>query len=206
MKTLFDLRHNRSVACVAMCAGAVVVGGSLIAAAPAPVGKPVNQAVTTVSAALSATAVSAAALPGAVLPVNERVLLRGSTKGSYFWDDSSGRQGDTGLPAIGKPMQKGLFASPSWPLGTEGYIFYNGKSAKFFIGDRGPGVPSDEGVMLDIDGKTFAQLTGNDWNDDTLTVNGEDGHIQVDYIVTKWGDGPGTRGEPLPFSSGAWQG
>ncbi|RJL20553.1 hypothetical protein D5H75_39290, partial [Bailinhaonella thermotolerans] len=67
----------------------------------------------------------------------EKALLTGSTKGSYFWDDASGRAGDTGIPAIGKPMQKGLFSSPSWPLGTEGYITYQGKKADFFIGDRG---------------------------------------------------------------------
>src|SRR5690606_2149417 len=60
----------------------------------------------------------------------ERKLLVGTTKASYFWDDGSGRQGDTGLPASGKPMQKGLFASPSWPLGTEGYVIYKGKKAK----------------------------------------------------------------------------
>jgi hypothetical protein len=157
----------------------------LVAAAPAPA--PVDRTVAT-----------------AYAPQNEQVLYSGSTTGSYFWDDASGREGDTGLPAIGKPMQKGLFASPSWPLGTKGYIFYNGKRAPFFIGDRGPGIPSDNGVMLDIDGKTFAELTNSTWNDDTLTVSGDDGHIPITYVVTKWGDGPGTRGEPQPFSSGAW--
>ncbi|RCG32408.1 hypothetical protein DQ384_06440 [Sphaerisporangium album] len=133
------------------------------------------------------------------------VLLTGSTKASYFWDDASGRMGDTGLPAIGKPMQKGLFASPSWPLGTEGYVLYKGKKAPFFIGDRGPGIPSNSGVMLDIDGKTFAELTGGSFNDSTLTVQGFDaGHIKVDYVVTKWGSGKGKKNHPVPFSSGAW--
>ncbi len=137
--------------------------------------------------------------------VTERVLLKGSTKASYFWDDASGRQGDTGLPAIGKPMQKGLFASPSWPLGTEGYVFYNGKKAPFFIGDRGPGIPSSSGVMLDIDGKTFAELTGGSFSDSSLTVSGFDaGHIKVDYVITKWGSGPGKKNYPVPFSAGAW--
>jgi hypothetical protein len=135
-----------------------------------------------------------------------KALLKGSTTGSYFWDDASGRQGDTGMPAIGKPMQKGLFSSPSWPLGTEGYVFYKGKSAKFFIGDRGPGTPSEKGVMLDIDGKTFAELTGGKFDTDELTVkgNGGDGHIKVDYVVTKWGTGHGKKGTPVPFSAGAW--
>ena len=137
----------------------------------------------------------------------ERKLLVGTTKASYFWDDGSGRQGDTGLPASGKPMQKGLFASPSWPLGTEGYVIYKGKKAKFFIGDRGPGVPSSHGVMLDIDGKTFAELTGGTWNPNTLTVqgNGGLGHINVSYVITKWGDGPGRRGKPVPFATGAYR-
>jgi hypothetical protein len=137
----------------------------------------------------------------------ERRLLVGSTKASYFWDDGSGRQGDTGLPAYGKPMQKGLFASPSWPLGTEGYIIYKGKKAPFFIGDRGPGIPSSNGVMLDIDGKTFAELTGGTWDPSTLTVrgNGGLGHINVSYVITKWGDGPGRPGRPVPFSTGAYR-
>ncbi|MFB9246635.1 hypothetical protein ACFFWE_00220 [Sphaerisporangium melleum] len=135
----------------------------------------------------------------------ERVLLKGSTKASYFWDDASGRQGDTGLPAIGKPMQKGLFASPSWPLGTEGYVVYNGRKAPFFIGDRGPGIPSESGVMLDIDGKTFAELTGGDFDDSSLMVTGFGaGHIKVDYVITKWGDGVGKKNYPVPFSAGAW--
>ena len=137
----------------------------------------------------------------------ERKLLVGTTKASYFWDDGSGRQGDTGLPASGKPMQKGLFASPSWPLGTEGYVIYKGRKAKFFIGDRGPGVPSNHGVMLDIDGKTFAELTGGTWDPNTLTVrgNGGLGHINVTYVITKWGSGPGRPGKPVPFSTGAWR-
>jgi hypothetical protein len=199
MKTLFDLRGNRRLTAAATLVGAAAVTASLVAAVPAPVEQPVKEAAN-VSVAIPARQ------PSLAIPAHEEVLLQGSTTGSYFWDDSSGRQGDTGLPAIGKPMQQGLFASPSWPLGTEGYIFYKGKKAKFFIGDRGPGVPSDSGVMLDIDGKTFAELTGTTWNEDTLTVGGDLGHIPIQYVVTKWGDGPGLRGEPVPFSSGAWRG
>lgn len=200
MKTLFDLPGNRRLTTAATLVGAVAVTASLVAAVPAPVEQPVKEAAN-VTAALPAGQPSLAL----AIPANEEVLLQGSTTGSYFWDDCSGRQGDTGLPAIGKPMQQGLFASPSWPLGTEGYIFYKGKMAKFFIGDRGPGVPSDSGVMLDIDGKTFAELTGTTWNQDTLTISGDQGHIPIQYVVTKWGDGPGLRGEPVPFSSGAWR-
>ncbi|SNS06789.1 hypothetical protein SAMN05216276_1003186 [Streptosporangium subroseum] len=133
-------------------------------------------------------------------------LLKGSTKASYFWDDASGRAGDTGLPASGKPMQKGMIASPSWPLFTEGYVIYKGKKAPFFVGDRGPGTPSSSGIMIDIDAKTFADLTGGTFNSDTLAVegNGGLGHIDVQYVVTKWGTGVGKKNYPMAFSTGAW--
>lgn len=155
------------------------------------------------------TTVSASAddkpLAAVTAQAEKPALLKGSTKASYFWDDASGRMGDTGLPAIGKPMQKGLFASPSWPLGTEGYVIYKDKKAPFFIGDRGPGIPSLSGVMLDIDGKTFAELTGGSFNDSALVVTGfGSGHINVDYVITKWGPGPGKKNQPVPFSNGAW--
>ncbi|GII55657.1 hypothetical protein Pth03_40460 [Planotetraspora thailandica] len=181
-KAVREVRGHRTLASVTAVACAGIIGGSVIGVVP----------------------VSQQAANAAGVPANEQVLLSGTTSGSYFWDDGSGQQGDTGVPAIGKPMQQGLFASPSWPLGTEGYIRYNGKTAKFFIGDRGPGTPSDDGVMLDIDGKTYADLVGATWDSQTLTVGSDQGHIQVDYIVTKWGDGPGKRGTPVPFSSGAW--
>lgn len=138
---------------------------------------------------------------------SETILLKGSTKASYFWDDSSGRAGDTGLPASGKPMQKGMIASPSWPLFTEGYVVYKGKKAKFFVGDRGPGVPSNNGVMIDLDAKSFADLTGGTFNPSTLGVDGVGGmgHIKVDYVVTKWGNGVGKKNHPVAFASGAWK-
>jgi hypothetical protein len=185
---VFSLRSIRRTTLVTL-AGTTVLGVTLMgspAFAEAP--EPKVEKVTATAAA------------------QEKVLHRGATTGSYFWDDSSGREGDTGLPAIGKPMQKGLFASPSWPLGTEGYVFHKGKKAKFFIGDRGPGIPSNKGVMLDIDAKTFADLTGGKFNPDTLTVegNGGEGHIDVTYTITKWGPGMGKKGEPAPFSTGAW--
>ncbi|XVQ90386.1 hypothetical protein ACQP2K_36785 [Microbispora siamensis] len=134
------------------------------------------------------------------------VLYAGKTTASYFWDDGSGVNGDTGAPASGKPMQKGLAASPSWPMGTKGYVVYKGKKADFFVGDRGPGVPSSSGVMLDLDGKTFAELTGGTWNTDSLTVQdaGGLGHIPVKYVITQWGKGLGKTGAPKPFSTGAY--
>ncbi|MEV0234475.1 hypothetical protein [Nonomuraea sp. NPDC050786] len=136
----------------------------------------------------------------------QKAVLKGSTVASYFWDDSSGRAGDTGLPAAGKPMQKGLVASPSWPLMTEGYVIYKGKKMPFFVGDRGPGDPSSSGVMLDLDAKTFAELTGGRFNPDTLGVDGVagEGHIKVEYVVTKWGNGVGKKNYPEAFSTGAW--
>ncbi|WP_230885133.1 hypothetical protein [Planomonospora sp. ID82291] len=157
----------------------------------------------TLTAGLSmATAGTASAQTGE----GEQVMLKGSTTASYYWDDASGRNGDTGLPASGKPMQKGLAASPSWPLLTEGYVLYKGRKAPFFVGDRGPGIPSNRGVMLDLDAKTFAQLTGGTFNADTLGVdgNGGKGHIKVTYVITKWGKGVGTKNHPKPFATGAW--
>ena len=137
---------------------------------------------------------------------DEKILLKGSTTASYFWDDGSGRAGDTGMPASGKPMQKGLAASPSWPLLTEGYVIYKGKKAPFFVGDRGPGEPSNRGIMLDLDAKTFAELTGGRFNPNTLHVDGigGQGHIEVEYVITKWGPGVGKKNHPVPFSTGAW--
>ncbi|GAA4197710.1 hypothetical protein [Microbispora amethystogenes] len=134
------------------------------------------------------------------------MLYTGKTTASYFWDDGSGINGDTGAPASGEPMQKGLAASPSWPMGTKGYVIYQGKKADFFVGDRGPGVPSSNGVMLDLDGKTFADLTGGTWDSGSLTVEGAGGlgHIPVKYVITEWGEGRGKTGAPKPFSTGAY--
>ncbi|MFD1935801.1 MULTISPECIES: hypothetical protein [Nonomuraea] len=136
----------------------------------------------------------------------QRTLLQGSTTASYYWDDASGRAGDTGLPASGIPMRKGLIASPSWPLMTEGYVVYKGKKAPFFVGDRGPGNPSNNGIMLDLDAKTFAELTGGRFNSDTLGVDGigGEGHIKIQYVITKWGNGVGKKNHPVAFSTGAW--
>jgi hypothetical protein len=137
----------------------------------------------------------------------EHAVYRGSTTASYFWDDGSGINGDTGAPYSGNPMQKGLAASPSWPMGTKGYVIYQGRKAEFFVGDLGPGNPSDRGVMLDLDGKTFADLTGGTWNHPERMVegNGGLGHIPVEYVITEWGPGPGKKGEPVPFRTGAYK-
>lgn len=183
MRLSFGIRKNRFLAATLLGAS-VLTSAGVVSALPAAAG---------------------ASTPGSESG-SESVLLKGSTKASYFWDDSSGRAGDTGLPASGKPMQKGMIASPSWPLLTEGYVIYKGKKAKFFVGDRGPGVPSSSGVMIDLDAKSFADLTGGTFNADTLGVdgNGGMGHIKVDYVITKWGNGVGKKNYPVPFSAGAW--
>jgi len=132
---------------------------------------------------------------------NDTPIQYGKVDATYFWDDGSGMQGDTGLPASGEPMQKGLFSSPSWPLGTEGYIEYEGQTAEFFIGDRGPGAPSNGcDVLMDLDGKTFAELTGQTWDAENYLVTGGNGHLyDVEYYITEWGDGAGEEGAPHPF-------
>ncbi|MGN9784104.1 hypothetical protein ACTMTF_21895 [Nonomuraea sp. ZG12] len=166
------------------------------------------RSITLLAGAATAGVLAFGAGPAAHADVDDtqKVLLKGSTTASYFWDDNSGRAGDTGLPASGKPMQKGMAASPSWPLLTEGYVVYNGKKMPFFVGDRGPGAPSSSGVMLDLDSKTFAELTGGTFNSRTLMVddNGGKGHIKVEYVITKWGKGVGKKNHPVAFSTGAW--
>lgn len=131
---------------------------------------------------------------------NDTPIQYGEVTSTYFWDDGSGINGDTGMPAGGEPMQKGLFSSPSWPLGTEGYIVYEGEEYEFFIGDRGPGDPSSDcETLLDIDGQTFADMMGETWDPDSYVVSGGNGHADVEYFITEWGDGNGTEGAPHPF-------
>lgn len=196
-------RKNR-LAAAALITGSMLLSAGVTAALPI---SPAAASATAVAGAGATTASEVASLAAANNPAGaETVLLHGSTRASYFWDDSSGRAGDTGLPASGKPMQKGMIASPSWPLLTEGYILYKGQKAKFFVGDRGPGNPSNQGIMVDIDAKTFADLTGGRFNTATLGVdgNGGKGHIDIEYVVTKWGSGVGKKNHPVAFSTRAW--
>jgi hypothetical protein len=127
------------------------------------------------------------------------ILLKDQTLGSYFWDTGNSGNGDTGAPASGEPMREGCFASPSWPMGTKGYIEYQGKRAAFVICDRGPGTPSEDGVMIDIDGITYAKLTGGSWKlPYVVGGTGTNGNIPITYYVTQWGEGPGA-GAPRPL-------
>ncbi|WP_106398250.1 RlpA-like double-psi beta-barrel domain-containing protein [Actinocorallia populi] len=131
-----------------------------------------------------------------------KALYSGTTTASYFWDDGSGINGDTGAPAGGKPMQKGLFASPSWPLHTKVKVTYNGRSVTGFVGDRGPGEPSHRGVMLDLDTYTFRYLYDGKKPKTKYTAGVPAGHLKgVKYEVIEWGKGAGKKGAPRPFGS-----
>nr|WP_019634649.1 hypothetical protein [Actinomadura atramentaria] len=131
---------------------------------------------------------------------DSKALLTGKTTASYFWDDGSGVNGDTGAPAGGKPMQKGLFASPSWPLHTKVKVSYEGRSVTGFIGDRGPGEPSHRGVMLDLDTYTFRHLLDGGTPKSKYNTGSDAGHIKgVKYEILKWGKGAGSKGEPKPL-------
>ncbi|MFI0373537.1 hypothetical protein ACH35V_37250 [Actinomadura sp. 1N219] len=133
---------------------------------------------------------------------DSRVLLSGTTTASYFWDDGSGVNGDTGAPAGGKPMQKGLFASPSWPMHTKVKVSYNGRSVTGFVGDRGPGRPSHKGVMLDLDTYTFRYLLDGEKPKSKYNAGGGEGHLKgIKWEVIKWGPGAGKKGKPRPFGS-----
>lgn len=131
-----------------------------------------------------------------------KALLSGTTTASYFWDDGSGIRGDTGAPASGKPMQKGMFASPSWPLLTKVRVTYNGRTATGFIGDRGPGEPSHRGIMLDLDTYTFRYLLDGKKPRNKYHAGVGQGHLKgLKWEVLEWGKGPGKKGMPKPFGS-----
>jgi hypothetical protein len=131
-----------------------------------------------------------------------KALLKGATTASYFWDDGSGVNGDTGSPASGKPMQKGLFASPSWPMRTKVRVTYKGRSVTGFVGDRGPGTPSHRGVMLDLDTYTFRYLLDGRTPRSKYNAGTDAGHISgVKWEVLSWGSGAGSKGNPKPFGS-----
>jgi hypothetical protein len=137
----------------------------------------------------------------AAKPAAKKALLTGKTTASYFWDDGSGVNGDTGAPAGGKPMQKGLFASPSWPMHTKVKVTYNGRSVTGFVGDRGPGEPSHRGVMLDLDTYTFRYLLDGKKPESKYNAGSGEGHLNgVRYEVLKWGSGAG-KGKPRPFGA-----
>lgn len=217
LMNLLDLLKGRRTTVLTGAAGFSLVGalalGTFTPATPgaAPADRPMAAATQVQAAptALPQTATpapvrqqAAAQSPAPASPTPqrpaERVLFTSTTTASYYWGDRP--------TASGKYMHKGMAASPSWPLGTEGYVIYNGKRADFHIGDRGPGVPSSYGIMLDLDGYTFAELTGGTFDPASGLVkgNGGKGHIKVRYVITKWGEGKGRKGEPVPYAEKAY--
>ncbi|NDU73012.1 hypothetical protein GWI34_10270 [Actinomadura sp. DSM 109109] len=141
-----------------------------------------------------------AAKPRAKAAPKSHAVLTGKTTASYFWDDGSGVNGDTGAPAGGKPMQKGLFASPSWPLHTKVKVTYKDRSVTGFVGDRGPGEPSHRGVMLDLDTYTFRHLVDGKKPVSKYDTGTSAGHLKgVKYEVLSWGHGMGKKGAPKPL-------
>ncbi|MBO2465260.1 hypothetical protein J4709_47635, partial [Actinomadura sp. LCR2-06] len=105
-----------------------------------------------------------------------------------------------GAPASGKPMQKGMFASPSWPMNTKVKVTYQGRSVTGFVGDRGPGEPSHRGVMLDLDTYTFRHLVDGKKPASNYDTGTSVGHLKgVKYQVISWGHGAGTKGTPKPL-------
>lgn len=137
-----------------------------------------------------------------VVKKKSKALLTGRTTASYFFDDGSGINGDTGAPASGISMRKGLFASPSWPMRTKVKVSYKGRSVTGFIGDRGPGTPSHNGVMLDLDTYTFRYLYDGKKPASKYNAGVSAGHLKgLKYEVLKWGKGAGKKGKPRPFGS-----
>ncbi|TDB94229.1 hypothetical protein [Actinomadura sp. 7K534] len=131
-----------------------------------------------------------------------KALLSGTTTASYFWDDGSGIRGDTGAPASGKPMQKGMFASPSWPMLTKVKVSYKGRTVTGFVGDRGPGEPSHRGIMLDLDTYTFRYLLDGGKPKNKYHAGSGQGHLKgLKWEVLEWGKGAGKKGKPQPFGS-----
>ncbi|POM22985.1 hypothetical protein BTM25_51910 [Actinomadura rubteroloni] len=150
--------------------------------------------------ATGTTAAAAQTTHAKKAPAKKKALLTGKTTASYFWDDGSGVNGDTGAPASGKPMQKGMFASPSWPMNTKVKVSYQGRSVTGFVGDVGPGEPSHRGVMLDLDTYTFRHLVDGKKPASKYVTGTDAGHIEgVKYEVLKWGHGPGKKGTPKPL-------
>lgn len=131
-------------------------------------------------------------------PSGPKVLRTRNFRASYFWDDGSGVNGDTGAPASGKHMQKGLFASPMWPLGTKVRVTRSKRSVTGFIGDFGPGTPAQRSyhpILIDLDTYTFRYLY--DGHKPTSRYNAGSvtpGSIKVKVEVLKWGTGRTFKG------------
>lgn len=120
-----------------------------------------------------------------------------NTRASYFWDDGSGINGDTGAPASGKKMQKGGFASPMWPMGTKVKVTYKGRTVTGEVIDMGPGRPAEtkkDPVLLDLDTYTFRYLYDGKKPKSKYNAGVSAGHIRVKAEVIKWGTGRSYKG------------
>jgi hypothetical protein len=183
-------------------AGVLVAGVAVESAHGAPADKPMAHKATSQQVTGHDTSKTTRHTTGTIAgkTAKSRAVLSGSTTASYFWDDGSGVNGDTGAPASGKPMQKGLFASPSWPMNTKVKVSYQGRSVTGFVGDRGPGEPSHRGVMLDLDTYTFRTLVDGKKPASKYDTGTSAGHLKgVKYEVLSWGHGAGTKGTPKPL-------
>jgi hypothetical protein len=180
-------------------AGMLVAGVAVESAHGAPADKPMAHKATSQQVTGHDTSKTTRHAAGKAAP-KTRAVLSGTTTASYFWDDGSGVNGDTGAPASGKPMQKGLFASPSWPMNTKVKVTYKGRSVTGFVGDRGPGEPSHRGVMLDLDTYTFRHLVDGKKPNSKYDTGTSAGHLKgVKYEVLSWGHGAGSKGTPKPL-------
>ncbi|MBO2445413.1 hypothetical protein J4557_48785 [Actinomadura nitritigenes] len=184
-------------------AGMLVAGVAVESAHGAPADKPMAHTATsqqTTGHHTTGHTTGKTGKAGKKTAAKTRAVLSGSTTASYFWDDGSGVNGDTGAPASGKPMQKGMFASPSWPMNTKVKVTYQGRSVTGFVGDRGPGEPSHRGVMLDLDTYTFRHLVDGKKPTSKYDTGTSAGHLKgVKYQVLSWGHGAGTKGTPKPL-------
>ncbi|MFB4299275.1 hypothetical protein [Actinomadura sp. NTSP31] len=181
-------------------AGLLVAGVAVESAHGAPADQPMAHHTTSQQATGHHTTGHTTGHTAGKAATKTRGVLSGSTTASYFWDDGSGVNGDTGAPASGKPMQKGLFASPSWPMNTKVKVTYNGRSVTGFVGDRGPGEPSHRGVMLDLDTYTFRHLVDGHKPSSKYDTGTSVGHLKgVKYQVLSWGHGAGKKGTPKPL-------
>ncbi len=162
-----------------LAALAVLFGVATVADNPKP--KP-----TTPKATATPTPVKTTPVPSV------KSLQTLNTRMSYFWDDGSGVNGDTGAPASGKSMRKGGFASPMWPMGTIVKVSYKGRTVTGEVIDMGPGRPAEtkkSPVLLDLDTYTFRYLIDGKRPKSKYNAGVSAGHISAKAEVLTWGKG-----------------
>lgn len=121
-----------------------------------------------------------------------KVLRTRTYRASYFWDDGSGVNGDTGAPASGKKMAKWSAASPMWPMGTIVRVTRGKRVKTVEVIDMGPGKPAERTtnpIMIDLDTYTFRYLYDGKKPKSRYNAGVSAGHITVKVEVLKWGKG-----------------